>query len=110
MYDMMIERRLVRPGMFPFVEIALKWAVKYYKRMDLSIAFVVAMCEPISLYYKNKLLTKVSNSPAPEGTNEVDQSKLGPGSHRQRRESHSDYGKNSLCQLTLYIDFSDANK
>lgn len=33
------------PRMKPWTDIGLKWATKYYKRMDETRAYVIAMCE-----------------------------------------------------------------
>jgi len=40
------------PDLEPFTSEALKWAVKYYKKMDQTSAYVVAMCEwTVLLFY-----------------------------------------------------------
>ena len=33
------------PRLKPFIDIGLKWAEKYYKRMDDTRAYVIAMCK-----------------------------------------------------------------
>lgn len=33
------------PDLAPFTSVALDWAVKYYKKMDQTSAYVVTMCE-----------------------------------------------------------------
>jgi len=37
------------PHLARFTDIGLEWAVKYYERMDLSKAYIVAMGKPMSL-------------------------------------------------------------
>lgn len=32
------------PRLRPYIDVGLKWAKKYYKRMDNTRAYVVAMC------------------------------------------------------------------
>jgi hypothetical protein len=43
------------PLLKPWIDVGLQWAEKYYKRMDDTDAYVIAMCEllPSSLYNLN---------------------------------------------------------
>jgi hypothetical protein len=34
-----------KPRLKPWIEVGLLWVTKYYKRLDLSDAYVVAMCK-----------------------------------------------------------------
>ena len=47
------------PQLKPWINVGLKWAEKYYTRMDDTDAYVVAMCEllPSSLFHLNMNLT-----------------------------------------------------
>jgi hypothetical protein len=39
------EIAIVRPALSPWINEGLRWAKKYYKRMDETKAYVIAMCE-----------------------------------------------------------------
>jgi hypothetical protein len=41
------------PELKPLVDVSLEWAEKYYKRMDDTDAYVVAMCELLSSSLSN---------------------------------------------------------
>jgi hypothetical protein len=41
------------PELKPLVDVGLEWAEKYYKRMDNTDAYVVAMCELLSSSLSN---------------------------------------------------------
>lgn len=51
------------PELAPWVDIGLKWAKKYYDRMDDTDAYVIAMCEflPNSLFNLNNRFIAVLN-------------------------------------------------
>jgi hypothetical protein len=68
------------PVLRPWIDVGLKWANKYYKRMDDTDAYVVAMCELLPSFLP--ILTRTDNrftasSPQSLPPFRVDQSLLG---------------------------------
>lgn len=43
----------VKPWLKPYIDEGLSWAYKYYQRMDLTKAYVIAMCKS-SLFHMHK--------------------------------------------------------
>jgi hypothetical protein len=44
------------PRLKPFIDVGLRWATKYYKRMDNTKAYVIAMCKFTCEFTIDKLL------------------------------------------------------
>jgi len=90
------------PNLKPWTDISLKWATKYYRRMDDTRAYIIAMCEFLVVWMIRTFAQGKFSSQSLHSVH-LDRTGVGQKICHTRKKSYFGHGRSTFCDTRQYI-------